>query len=95
MDGLAQIVDYYLWNADFWTGVLVAFVAMWTITHLAGWFVKRWNRMRQAWQPVRRPKIPMEEGPSPVQELSGCVGRALVLALALAIVVMVLWILFA
>jgi hypothetical protein len=37
----------------------------------------------------------MEEGPSPVQELSGCVGRALVLALALAIVVMVLWILFA
>ena len=73
-----SLIELYLQSGEFWAGVIFAIVASYAISLFWVWYSKRWLKVRQFFQPTRKPgKLTDEKGPSPFDETMGCFGNLL------------------
>jgi hypothetical protein len=66
-------------------------VLVWIIWGAFSWLYVQWLKMRQFFEPIRKPgRVPMETGPSPAGIMLGCLWRIFVTIVVLAMVFVVL-----
>lgn len=84
------LINSVHFRAGFLWGLGVALL-LWAASVVFRWLYARWLRVRQFFEPIKKPgKMPVEAGSSPASILLGCVGSLLGIVLLVATVVMVL-----
>ncbi len=90
LDFLYLLTNNEYFRAGFISG-LVFIAVVWSIWGLFFRLHVQWLKMRQFFEPIRKPgRVPTETGPSPASILFGCLGRIVVTVLVLAIVIVAL-----
>lgn len=95
LEGWSQFIDLLTHNAYFRAGFvwgLVVVLIGWGIWSLWYWLYVQWLKVRQFFEPTRRPgRIPVETGPSPASIMLGCLGRIVMTGIVMVGVLLVLW----
>ena len=92
MEWWTHFLDLLTQNVYFRAGFLwgIGFIlAGWVIYYLLHGAYVQWLKMRQFFEPTKKPgKPPVETGPSPASLLLGCIGRTFLIVLVLATAIM-------
>jgi hypothetical protein len=93
MEWWTHFLDLLTQNVYFRAGFLWGLVAVaigWLIYGMLAWLYVQWLKIRQYFEPVKRPgKTPVETGPSPASITLGCMGRTMVVTVVIATLILV------
>lgn len=79
-------------DPTFITGFVTGIIATIVVAAVAGKVAALWNRLRQPFMPTTRPgRLPVEKGPSPVQEFLNWLGSVIMIATIIAIIGLLIW----
>lgn len=95
MEWWFQFIDLLTHNEYFRAGFIWGLVVVsigWIIWELLYRLHVQWLKMRQFFEPIKRPgRVPLETGPSPANIMFGCLGRIIVTVIVVATVILLLF----